>query len=199
MAQRRPDQQHRAEAGAGRDKTGQLRFHRVQQRILQHQIIQRIGGQRQFREDHQIDRLFVRPLCFGEDGGRVEGDIRGAHLRRAGGHADEAVAVQIVERMLGRAGHRGGLSGLDGVGDRRLEPVFRLADAQFGQAPLGIGTGDLALAFPAIDGAAGPRRPLRAAVRAKVFRRQGRAAAFPPGTDFLPCAMHDRIVSQKDT
>src|SRR5690606_2819637 len=95
----------------------------------------------------------MRPLRFGEDSVAIKGYIRGADLGRAGRRADEAVAVKVEKGMGGRVAFPPRIA--RGV-IRRLQPVARLADAELRKALLRAGAGDLALGFPAIDGAAGP-------------------------------------------
>ena len=79
---------------------------RFQHGCLQMQVVDCIGGQAQLGIKQQVDpariccpRLFEYP--FG-----VIGNIGRAHFRRRGRHADEAVGVQIVERVYATIGHR---------------------------------------------------------------------------------------------
>ena len=78
----------------------------------------------------------------------------------------------------------------------RFKPVGGLADAQLGKALLHRGAGNLALGFPAIDGAARPWIG-RAALATELFC--GKPVLIPPLADFLTGKMHGALVSQKDT
>ena len=101
-AQRRADDEHRKEAARSLDELVDGALDGVEQRVLEQEIVDRVGRQAQFGKDHQrgVKRIaFARePQGLGEVGRHV-GD---PHARHAGGDADEVVGVERIE--LG--GHR---------------------------------------------------------------------------------------------
>src|SRR5690606_25812288 len=182
VAQRRADQQHRAEALARRDDLADRGFRGVEERRLQVQVVDRVGRDAQLGIDQQVDVRGVGAAGFGDDPVAVEGDVRGAHGRRAGGHADEAVAVHRVERMRLPCGGSGDVLG-------RQQPVLGLAYAELRQTSLRRRARDLAFGFPAVDRPAGPWSR-RAVTLAELAGRKGGDVRLAPGADLLAGFMH---------
>ena len=59
VPQRRPDDEHRPQVRRRRDQLGDRRLHRVEQRVLQEQVVDRVAGQRELGEDRDRDALLV--------------------------------------------------------------------------------------------------------------------------------------------
>ena len=85
VADRQPDDQHRQHLGRSLDHGGERPFGRVQQRILQEDVLDRVTGQRQLGEDREPD-AFVGALARDPEHGRgVRGRIADRRAQRAGG------------------------------------------------------------------------------------------------------------------
>ncbi len=98
VTQRRPDDKDREEVAAGRDQAIELPLHFVEHRVLEQQIIDRIGGNPELREHHQADAGLV---AGGEELQHIVGvlpRIGDGDMRNAGSDADEFVAVRRKER-----------------------------------------------------------------------------------------------------
>ena len=63
-------------------------------RVLQQQIVDRVGGKRQLRKHRQCHRLLVALLRRRQDGRGVGRRVRQGRGRRAGRNAHEAPVVQ---------------------------------------------------------------------------------------------------------
>ena len=177
------------------DDRGDLRLDRVEQGHLQMQIVDGIGRKREFGIEQHVDMLRVGLAGSLQNASRIIRDIRRAHLGRAGRHADKTMRVKIVEGMRVAATHAGWAFrvGISRCGCR-FEPVRWLANAQLGQAFLDRAAGNLALGFPAVDGAAGPRIG-KAIARAELVRAQGRVMRFAPAAQLETSQVHSRAVS----
>ena len=93
VPQRRPDDKDREEVAAGGDQPVELALHLVEHRVLEQQIVDRIGRKAELREHHQGDPGLVA-------GGEQVQDIVGVlprigdcDMRDAGADADEFVTV----------------------------------------------------------------------------------------------------------
>ncbi len=106
-SQGRADDQHRKQFAAGVGDRGDPCFDRIQHRILQQQLVQRIGRDAEFREHHH-GRAGRIPLA-GQLQRRldVERRIGRLHARHGRRDADELVAVQAMERTLAHPGLSG--------------------------------------------------------------------------------------------
>ena len=94
VPQRRPDDKDREEAATGGDQTIELPRRFIEHRVLEQQIIDRIGGNSQFRENHQGDAGLVAGGEEVHDIVRVLPRIGDGDVRNAGCDADEFVAVR---------------------------------------------------------------------------------------------------------
>ena len=103
--QRRADHEHCRNVAAclryGRD----FGVDRVEQRVLQVKIVERVGRQAQFGIEQHIDMTGRRALCLVENTARIIGDVRRSYLRRAGRHSHETVSVQVEKGVAGAVGH----------------------------------------------------------------------------------------------
>ena len=189
-AQRCSEDQHRAKLARGGDDRLDLRFDRIEQCELHMQIVDRIGRQRQFGIEQEVDMLRMRLVRGLENTLGIIGDVGCAHLGRTRREANEAMRVHVVEGMRRASAHGGGTF-LIGWCRSRFEPVGRLANAQFGQPLLDGGARDLALRLPAIDGPAWPRLRL-AEAHTELFRTERRVLRFAPLAYLEAGQMHGR-------
>ena len=93
----RPDADDRRQVAARLDQPRERGLDRVEQRVLQVQIVDRVGGQRQLGKDHQIDALGVRPAPQVQDPLGVGVDIAHRPQRRRRGDAQHALVVESVK------------------------------------------------------------------------------------------------------
>ncbi len=98
VTQRRPDDKDREEVAACGDQSIELPLHFVEHRVLEQQIIDRIGGNSELREHHQGDAGLVARSKEIEDIVGVLPRIGDCDMRNAGSKADEFVAVRRKER-----------------------------------------------------------------------------------------------------
>ncbi len=94
VTQRRPDGKDREEVATGGDQSIELPLHFVEQRVLEQQIIDGIGGNSQLREHHQGDAGLVARSEEIQDIVGVLPRIGDCDMRNAGSEADEFVAVR---------------------------------------------------------------------------------------------------------
>jgi hypothetical protein len=80
------------------------------------------------------------------------------------------------------------------IGGSGLEPIRWFAYAQVGQSFLNRSARDLALGFPSIDGAAGPRLGLTVP-HTELRRAERRLMRFTPLTEFIAGQVHSGRVS----
>ena len=113
-AQRRADEQQRPQAGRFGDHPGGFFLHGIEQRLLQQQILDRVGRQPEFGEDRQRRTRIVAGLREGEHRVGVARGLGRVAAARAGRHPGEAVAVEGVE------GGRSEAPEIGGGGGRRL-------------------------------------------------------------------------------
>ena len=151
-AERCTDHQHRPELFRCRAHFLNRRFSACEHRLLQMQIINRISGQAKLRVNHQIDMRLIRALRLGNGGSCVERNISGAQCRCGCGNPHKPMRVHVVERVRTCLLSRCSIRALRCI----FQPVFRLANAQFGELFLHRRTRNLALRLPAIDRARGP-------------------------------------------
>ena len=97
-ADRRAHDQHRREVFAGLGQSGDLGLHPLEQGVLQEQVVDGIGRQPEFREQHQVAGLGVALPGQRQGLGGVETRVAHRHGGRAGGHAHETVTVNGIER-----------------------------------------------------------------------------------------------------
>ena len=105
-AQRRADQDHRAQVLAGLHDPRQPRVHPVQQRGLVKQVLAGVGGQAELGKDDQRRLLLVRGAGQLQRAAGVESRIADPHVRNRAGDADKAVAVWGSEPL----GHGGSIT-----------------------------------------------------------------------------------------
>ena len=99
-AQGRADQEQRAEAGGGGDHPLRRGLDRVEQRLLQQQVLDRVGRERQLREyRHRRPGLVAGPREIEHRGG-VAIRVGGVAASGAGGDAGEAVPVERAEGLF---------------------------------------------------------------------------------------------------
>ena len=99
--QRGTDHDHRAELAAGLNDLLDRDQHRVQDRVLEEQVVDGVAGEEQLGEDRDGDPVLVAGTCLGEHGGRVRRRVSNRHRRRSGRHAREAVRVGRGEVRCG--------------------------------------------------------------------------------------------------
>ncbi len=97
VPQGRADQQNRVEVLAGRDDGLDGCFNGVKQDILAEQIVDGIARDAQLRKHHKGHMLAVALTSELQDRGSVELGIGDLALRRAGGAANETMAVRRVK------------------------------------------------------------------------------------------------------
>ena len=97
MAQRRAHDQHGQQLSRGLDQTANRLFHRIQHRILEQQILDRIAGQGQFREHRHRHAALVAIARGGQHGIGIAGRIRQRRLDGAGGHTGEPLGVKGIK------------------------------------------------------------------------------------------------------
>ena len=93
MAQRRSHQQQRQQLGRAFGDGAQGRFDRIQQRVLKQQVVDRVTGHRQFREDRQCCGSLVACLGDAQDGFGIGGGVGDAALHGAGGNPRKTVTI----------------------------------------------------------------------------------------------------------
>ncbi len=98
VPQRRPDGKAREQVTACRDQPVELPLHLVEHRVLEQQIIDRIGGNPELREHHQADAGLVARSEEVQDIVGILPRISDRGMRNAGSEADEFVAVRRKER-----------------------------------------------------------------------------------------------------
>jgi hypothetical protein len=101
-ADRRADGEDRVELGALLAQPRDAQFHRVEERLLQMKVVDRIRGDVELGIDDQVHALLVALAGQLQRLIDVEGDVPGGGQRSRRGGADEAVAVDILERQAGR-------------------------------------------------------------------------------------------------
>ena len=92
-----------AELRARLRRAGRSRLDRVEERVLQEQIVDRVGGDVELGKDDEVDAARVRLAGQRQRLLDVEGDVAGRGERARRGDADEAVAVDRAERRPGFA------------------------------------------------------------------------------------------------
>ncbi len=97
MAERRADDQHGGEGGGLLQHRLDGLFHRVQNRVLEQQILDRIAGQCQFREDRHRHAAPVAVTCHRQHGFGIAGGVRQRRLGGAGGHPGKPLSVERTE------------------------------------------------------------------------------------------------------
>ena len=96
-AHRRAHEQHRRQVAAfGQDARHRL-LHRLQQRGLLQQVVDRVGRQAELREQHDGGTGSRGAAGHGQRLPGIERGIGHAHPWRADGRAHEAVGVDVVE------------------------------------------------------------------------------------------------------
>ena len=95
--QRRPDDEHRIKVARSGNDAVDRAFDRIEQGILEQEIVDGIGGEPEFGKDH--DRCLGGITLGGKAQrlGEIEGRIRYLGARDAGGEPDEIVAVEAGE------------------------------------------------------------------------------------------------------
>jgi hypothetical protein len=96
-ADRRPDADHRREVAPRFDQPGHRPLDGVQQRVLQMQIVDRIGRQAELGKDDEVHALGVRLAPEIQNPVGVGVDVADRARRRRGGHAQHALIVERVE------------------------------------------------------------------------------------------------------
>ena len=96
-AHRQADDEHRQQVRRRRDDLGERDLRRVEEGVLQQDVLDRVAGERQLGKDDEPD-AFVGALAGGDQDGRGVGrGIADDGLERGGGDAHEAVPVRGVE------------------------------------------------------------------------------------------------------
>ena len=89
------------------DKPADLGFDLVEQRALKQQVVDRVGGQPEFRKYHEADARFVAVRQHRLDRGAVMPGIGNRHVRHADGEANKLVGVgRKKRRHCGRCSRR---------------------------------------------------------------------------------------------
>ena len=102
------DDEHRQQVGRRRDDLGQRGLGRVEQGVLQKDVLDRVAGERQFRVDDEPDALVGALASRRQDGGGVGRGVGDDGAQRGGGDAEEAVPIQRAEvRAVGHGRDRG--------------------------------------------------------------------------------------------
>ena len=103
--QRRADHEHCRNVAARLRYSRDFGIDRVEQRVLQMKIVERVRGKAQFGIEQHIDMTSRRALRLVEYPARIIRDVRRSHLRRAGRHTHETVSVQVEKGVAGAVGH----------------------------------------------------------------------------------------------
>ncbi len=101
-ANRCAEHEYRTQLARYLDEVRKSRLDAVEQRVLQQQVVDRIRGQPELREQHEVHAARLAVVHHRQRLGRVGGGIADLDARRAGRDADEALAVQREELV----GHR---------------------------------------------------------------------------------------------
>ena len=98
--QRRADDEHGPQLRAFRGEPRDPGLDRVEEGVLQEQVVDRVGGEVELGKDGEVDAARVRLAGQLQRLVDVEGDVAGRGARARRGDADEAVAVDRAERGL---------------------------------------------------------------------------------------------------
>ena len=101
---RRADQQHGPQLPARRHQIADRRLDRVEQGVLQQQVVDSVGGQAQLGKHDQVAGLCVAVARQGDRLGDIEGRLTGPDSGRGGGDPHETLAV-VREERVGSGGH----------------------------------------------------------------------------------------------
>ena len=91
------DDQHRHQFGRGHDDIEQRVLDRVEQSILQQNVLDRVAGQRQLREDRQRSAVVVAGPGDSQHRLSVYDGVRDGRVVRARSHPHKSLAVRRVE------------------------------------------------------------------------------------------------------
>ena len=97
VPQRRADDQDARQLRRCRGQGGEGLFDRVENRLLQQQIVDRIAGQTQLGEHGQDDALGTTEPSLLEHGGGITGRVGDRDRDRAGGDSDESLVVGVTK------------------------------------------------------------------------------------------------------
>ena len=112
-AQRCADHEHRAQVAARLDQVGHGLLDRVEQGLLEQQVVDRVAGQAELREDRDRHAVLVTGARLGQHGGRVGGRVGDGHGHGAGGDPREALGVGREEVHGSSLPHRSRRHGRD--------------------------------------------------------------------------------------
>ena len=102
------DDEHRQQVRRRRDDLGQRGLGRVEQGVLQKDVLDRVAGERQLRVDDEPDALVGALAGRRQDGGGVGRGVGDDGAQRGGGDAEEAVPIGRAEvRAVGHGRDRG--------------------------------------------------------------------------------------------
>ena len=105
MDQRRPHDHDRGEVGRTGDQRGEALDHRVEQRVLEQQVVDGVPAERELGEDGDRDAVVVAGADLLQDRARVDRGVGHRHRHRARRHAGEALVVgrgEVHVPSLGR-------------------------------------------------------------------------------------------------
>ena len=128
VAQRSADHQHRQQVGGSGDDVAHGILDRVQQHVLQQDVLDGVAGQRQLRENGQCHAVVVALPGQPQHRGGVGRGVADRRVVRARGDPGKPLAVDVVEV------HRSSIVAFDGL-------VWRLSGAQIRCYPPGAGRG----------------------------------------------------------
>ena len=97
VAQRRPDHDQRQQVGRALDHGGERALDVVEHGVLQHEVLERVAGQRQLGEERHDDALLRALARAAQHHLRVGGRVGDRDAARAGGDAGEPVLVDRAE------------------------------------------------------------------------------------------------------
>jgi hypothetical protein len=101
VAHRQAYEKHREQVRRARDDLGERRVGGVEEGVLQQDVLERVAGQRQLREDDQPHALVVALPRGGQHGRGVGRRVADHGTQRGGRHAQEAVPVEGAKVLGG--------------------------------------------------------------------------------------------------
>ena len=128
VTQRCADDQHGQQLGGCRDDLDQRLLDGVEQRVLQQDVLDRVAGQRQLREDRQRDAVVVAGAGQPQHRLRVRRRVGDRRVMGASGHPHEPVPVSAIEvhhPLLSPVKSQDPVTGYIRAGHRAVHPLDR--------------------------------------------------------------------------
>jgi hypothetical protein len=98
MAQRRTEDEERPQCPARLCQGSDRPLDAVEERVLEQQVVDRIGGERELGEDRERGALLMRRPGEREDRLGIRGGVGDVRAQRAGGDARETLVIERPER-----------------------------------------------------------------------------------------------------